>query len=109
SFSGITDCYSVGMERVETRDLEYFLAVAEELHFGRAAERLGIAQPPLSRAIGRLERWLGVQLFERTSRRVDLTSAGAVFLAESRKALAAVDTAVLRAQRTGRTHRLVVA
>ncbi|HET6706647.1 LysR family transcriptional regulator, partial [Amycolatopsis sp.] len=97
------------MERVETRELEYFVAVAEELHFGRAAERLGIAQPPLSRAIGRLERRLGVQLFERTSRRVALTAAGAVFLIESRKALAAVDAAVVRAQRSGRPHRLVVA
>ncbi|WP_410611148.1 LysR family transcriptional regulator [Amycolatopsis sp. lyj-109] len=97
------------MERVETRELEYFVAVAEELHFGRAAERLGIAQPPLSRAIGKLERRIGVQLFERTSRRVDLTAAGAVFLTESRNALAAVDTAVLRAQRGGRPHRLVVA
>jgi DNA-binding transcriptional LysR family regulator len=97
------------MERVETRELEYFVTVAEELHFGRAAERLGIAQPPLSRAIGRLERRLGVQLFERTSRRVGLTAAGAVFLTESRKALAAVDAAVVRAQRSGRRHRLVVA
>jgi DNA-binding transcriptional LysR family regulator len=97
------------MERVETRELEYFVMVAEELHFGRAADRLGIAQPPLSRAIGRLERRMGVQLFERTSRRVQLTAAGAVFLAEGRKALNAVDTAVQRAQRSGRPHRLVLA
>lgn len=97
------------MERVETRELEYFVAVAEELHFGRAAERLGIAQPPLSRAIGRLERRMGVRLFERTSRRVGLTAAGAVFLTESRKALAALDDAVSRAQHSGRSHRLRVA
>jgi DNA-binding transcriptional LysR family regulator len=97
------------MERVETRELEYFVTVAEELHFGRAADRLGIAQPPLSRAIGRLERRMGVQLFERTSRRVQLTAAGAIFLAEGRKALTAVDTAVLRAQQSGRPHRLVLA
>ncbi|MEU6353577.1 LysR family transcriptional regulator [Streptomyces sp. NPDC047072] len=97
------------MGRLETRELEYFVAVAEELHFGRAAERLGIAQPPLSRAIGRLERRMGVQLLRRTSRRVDLTAAGAVFLTESRKALTAVDIAVSRAQRSGRPHKLVVA
>lgn len=97
------------MERVETRELEYFVAVAEELHFGRAAERLGIAQPPLSRAIGRLERRMGVRLFERTSRRVGLTAAGAVFLTEGRKALSTLDTAVSRAQNSARPHRLVVA
>jgi DNA-binding transcriptional LysR family regulator len=97
------------MERVETRELEYFVAVAEELHFGRAAERLGMAQPPLSRAVGRLERRLGVRLFERTSRRVGLTAAGAVFLTESRKALTALDVAVSRARSGGRPHRLVVA
>ncbi|MCH6169994.1 LysR family transcriptional regulator [Pseudonocardia alaniniphila] len=97
------------MDRVETRELSYFVAVAEELHFGRAAERLGIAQPPLSRAISRLERRMGVQLFERTSRRVTLTAAGDVFLAESRKALHAVDTAVLRAQQSGHPDRLVLA
>jgi len=97
------------MQRVETREFEYFVAVAEELHFGRAADRLGIAQPALSRAIGRLERRIGVQLFERTSRRVGLTAAGAVFLAESRKALTAVDAAVLHTQRNDRPHRLVLA
>ncbi|WP_326565432.1 LysR family transcriptional regulator [Amycolatopsis rhabdoformis] len=97
------------MDRLETRELAYFVAVAEELHFARAAERLGIAAPPLSRAIARLERRLGVRLFERTSRRVDLTDAGTVFLAESRVALAAVDTAVRRAQRAARPARLVVA
>ncbi|MGW4485837.1 LysR family transcriptional regulator [Amycolatopsis sp. NPDC004368] len=97
------------MDRLETRELAYFVAVAEELHFARAAERLGIAGPPLSRAIARLERRLGVRLFDRTSRRVSLTEAGEVFLAESRVALAAVDTAVRRVQRAARPARLVVA
>ncbi|MEV6646118.1 LysR family transcriptional regulator [Amycolatopsis sp. NPDC051371] len=86
---------------METRELAYFVAVAEELHFGRAAQRLGMAQPPLSRAIQQLERRMGVPLLERTSRGVTLTPAGAVFLAESRKALDAVDAAVRRAQRAG--------
>lgn len=91
------------MDVPETRELTYFVAVAEELHFGRAAQRLGMAQPPLSRAIARLERRMGVQLLERTSRAVHLTPAGQVFLAESRKALDAVSASVRRAQRAGRT------
>ncbi|WIY03499.1 LysR family transcriptional regulator [Amycolatopsis mongoliensis] len=82
------------MDDVEVRELRYFRAVAEELNFSRAAERLGMAQPPLSRAIRLLERRLGVQLFERTSRHVALTPAGKVLLAESAKALDAVTTAV---------------
>ena len=76
---------------VETRELRYFVAVAEELHFGRAAQRLGMAQPPLSRAIQQLERRLGVALLERTSRGVALTEAGSVLLREGRAALDAVD------------------
>ena len=84
---------------METRELRYFIAVAEELHFGRAAERLGIAQPPLSRAIRQLERRLGVELFARTSRTVALTDAGAVLLREGRAALDAVDAAGRRTRR----------
>src|SRR6266545_7645628 len=90
-----------GADRIETRELAYFVAVAEELHFGRAAQRLGIAQPPLSRAIQQLERRVGVALLERGSRGVALTPAGAVLLREGRRALDAVAAATRRAQRAG--------
>lgn len=86
---------------METRELRYFVAVAEELHFGRAAQRLSIAQPPLSRAVRQLERRLGVQLLERTSRGAVLTAAGVVLLDESRAALDAVDAAERRTRRAG--------
>ncbi|MBF8192793.1 LysR family transcriptional regulator [Nonomuraea sp. K274] len=72
---------------MESRELAYFVAVAEEQNFSRAAARLGIAQPPLSRAIQRLERRLGVRLLERGTRHVSLTRAGEVLLREGRKAL----------------------
>lgn len=88
---------------LETRELAYFIAVAEELHFGRAADRLGIAQPPLSRAIKQLEQRLGVTLLERTSRQVTLTPAGDVLLHEARKALDAVAAAGRRTRRAGQT------
>ncbi|MEU2622135.1 LysR family transcriptional regulator [Streptomyces sp. NPDC007157] len=84
---------------METRELRYFVAVAEELHFGKAAQRLGIAQPPLSRAIGLLERRLGAPLLERTSRTVTLTEAGSVLLREARAALDAVEAAERRTRR----------
>lgn len=84
---------------METRELRYFVAVAEELHFGRAAQRLGIAQPPLSRAIQQLERRLGAALLDRTSRTVTLTDAGSVLLVEGRAALDAVDAAERRTRR----------
>ncbi|MQA02883.1 MAG: LysR family transcriptional regulator [Streptosporangiales bacterium] len=84
---------------METRELRYFVAVAEELHFGRAAQRLGIAQPPLSRAIRLLERRLGATLLARTSRAVTLTEAGSVLLREGRAALDAVEAADRRTRR----------
>ncbi|HEX2317079.1 MAG TPA: LysR family transcriptional regulator [Thermomonospora sp.] len=98
------------MERLETRELAYFVAVAEEVHFGRAARRLGIAQPALSRAIQRLERRLGVPLLERGSRGVTLLPAGEVLLEEGRRVLAASDAAARRTRRAGRAvTRLVLA
>ena len=85
--------------------MEYLLAVAEELHFGRAAGRLGMAQPPLSRAIRDLERQLGVALFERTTRQVRLTGAGEVLLRDARTALEAVTAAAERLRRAPDTRR----
>ncbi|MEV4096096.1 LysR family transcriptional regulator [Streptosporangium saharense] len=91
------------MSDLEVRQLRYFVAVAEDLHFGRAAERLGMAQPPLSRAIRELERQLGVPLLTRTTRQVALTPAGEVLLHDARTALDAVTAAGLRARNAGRS------
>ncbi|MET9062935.1 LysR family transcriptional regulator [Streptomyces antibioticus] len=89
---------------MEIRELRYFVAVAEELHFGKAAQRLGIAQPPLSRTITQLERRLGITLLERNSRKVTLTEAGAVLLAEGREILSAVTAAERRTRRAATAH-----
>ena len=90
------------MNDLEVRQLRYFVAVAEELHFGRAADRLGMAQPALSRAIRAIERQLGVALLERTTRQVGLTPAGEVLLRDARTVLEAVTAATRRTQQAGR-------
>ncbi|MGY0056841.1 LysR substrate-binding domain-containing protein [Streptomyces sp. LZ34] len=84
---------------MELRHLRYFAAVAETRHFGKAAEDLHMAQPPLSQAIRRLETELGVELFARTTRQVTLTGAGEVFRTDVERILKAVDEAVARVAR----------
>src|SRR3954464_6257866 len=93
---------------MELRRVRYFVAVAEELHFRRAAERLHLAQPALSQQVRKLEVELGVELLHRTKRDVALTSAGAVFLDEARRLLRQADEAARTARnaRTGAAGRL---
>jgi DNA-binding transcriptional LysR family regulator len=85
---------------IELRHLRYFLAVSEELHFRRAAERLKMAQPPLSQAIRQLESELGVTLFDRTTRVVTHTPPGLVFAEHARKVLESLDLAIAETRRT---------
>lgn len=87
---------------MDFRHFRYFVAAAEELHFGRAAERLGIAQPAMSQQMKALEDQLGVRLFSRAKKRVELTPAGVAFLAEARAALTCADKAIAIAQDTAR-------
>jgi len=84
----------VGSARMSLAQLRYFVAVAEEMHVGRAAGRLGIAQPPLSRQIKNLEDELGAPLFQRTPRGMRLLPAGARLLTHARRILNEVDVAI---------------
>jgi DNA-binding transcriptional LysR family regulator len=89
-------------EPIELRHLRYFIAVAEELHFSRAAERLHIAQPPLSQQIRKLEQLIGYPLFTRNSRTVALTQAGETLLDRSRYILCRLDDDLETVRRVGR-------
>ena len=87
---------------IELRHLRYFVAVAEELHFGRAAARLHLAQPPLSQQIRKLEELLGYPLFTRTSRSVSLTTAGQALLQRARRTLRNVQRDIDETRSIGR-------
>jgi DNA-binding transcriptional LysR family regulator len=96
---------------IELRPLRQFLVLADELHFGRAAQRLHMTQPPLTQAIQQLERSLGTRLFDRTQRRVALTAAGAALVPEVARLVAAAEALPQRAQAAadGRAGRLRLA
>src|SRR4030095_9181921 len=87
---------------VDLRRLRYFMAVAEELHFGRAATRLGMAQPPLTQQIQKLERELGCAVFFRTKRTTRLTAAGQLLLEEARRLSVDYERVLEQVRRVGR-------
>src|ERR1700722_3263839 len=88
-------------ENIELRHLRYFLAVAETLHFSHAAQRLGIAQPPLSQQIKRLEQMVGHRLFDRTTRGVKLTPAGQLLAERARSTIEKVHDDLAQVRRVG--------
>src|SRR5258707_12729063 len=89
-------------DNLELRHLRYFLAVAETLHFSKAAQRLGMAQPPLSQQIKRLEEIIGHRLFDRTTRGVRLTAAGQLLVERARSTIHKVQDDLVQVQRLGR-------